>query len=225
MGLIGDIWDGVCEAASSVGEACRSVVDSIGNVVEKVKPFICEIPKLPVGVFELVAEIVVTVGKILDLFKTEDPEELGDKVLQGEDAGISLESCGNDFQEYKKRIDAFEPDPEKTAQTSKYDKLLAAGTFCEASLQEEYGFGLGTLVPFIAKNPQFCSPNRVAAWIKACNDIGASTDQIANYFRGEVHGKEASNVENNIFVATEARTGSDADPAQIKYEYRDKIEA
>lgn len=222
MSWFGDLCDGVREIGQKVCEACSSAVEAIGSVVEKVKPFISEISKLALDVLAPVVQIAVSVGNILGLFKTGNPEKLGDKVLQGQEAGVTLDSCGNSFEEYKRKIDDFEIDPEKTAQTSKYDKLIAAGTFSEASLQDEYGFGLGSLVPFMVKHPEFCAPDRVAGWIKACNEIGMSTDQIASYFRGETWGNEETNIEEKIFVATESQTGTETTPAQIKDEYRAK---
>jgi hypothetical protein len=188
---VGSFFSGCCRAVSSV---CRAVVDTAVSVVKGVGTFVSEVGKLALEPFKSVIGMVVRTCIKLGLINPkEKPEELGDKVLQAQEAGITPESCKN-YKEYAEKINNFKVDPEKSKQYSEIDKLMAAGVYCEGALIHKFGFGIGKMVPIIVKNPSFQNPDKLAAMFVACEKNNSSMDKMADYLSGNLKGKEREEV-------------------------------
>jgi len=78
---------------------------------------------LAVEALKIVANALVELCKLFGLIEEkEDPEKLGDKMIQAEDAGIYRDDFSTD-REYYEAIKNFDVDPEKSKQISQQDKL------------------------------------------------------------------------------------------------------
>lgn len=84
-----------------------------------------------------VAKAIATFASELGVTETKDPEELGDKVIQAEEEGITPENFET-YREYVQAVDNFEPDAEKSKQISEEDKLIRAADVSAKALEEKY---------------------------------------------------------------------------------------
>ena len=109
--------------ASAVGGAISKTVSGISrafNSVGKVFKSVTE------TTLEKVGSLLRGIGRFFRfLFENETLEERGDKVLQAKEEGIVPENFES-FEEYKKKIDEFKIDKEKSKRIDP-DKKFAAG--------------------------------------------------------------------------------------------------
>ncbi len=186
MGWISSAWEGI-------KSGCKAVVNTAIAATKSIATFVGEVVKLPIEPLRLVTGLIIKVCQMLGIIKTDEkPEELGDKVLQAHDKGITPESCEN-YEEYKKKIENFELDPEKSGKYDKIDKLISASVYCEGALIHKYGFGLGKLVPIIVKDASFQNPEKIFNLFKSCEKNNSTMDTMADYLNRDLRGSERVN--------------------------------
>lgn len=119
MGIIGTVIGGVC----SVARAACSIVKGLGG--------------LTLQGLKLVVNALVGVAKALGLIKPETKtEDLGDKAIQAEEAGIKPENFDT-YEEYVKAIEEFEVDPEKSKHISEEQKSMKAAEVSSGLILEK----------------------------------------------------------------------------------------
>ncbi len=188
MGFWSSVGDACSAVVSTVSSVCSAVVDTAVSVTKGIGTFVGEIGKLAIGAIKLVVGLIVKVCQVLGLIEAdEDPEELGDKVLQAQEEGITPESCEN-YEEYAKKIRNFKLDPEKSKKHSQVDKLVAAGVYSEGALINKYGFGLGKMMPLIVKDAAFQNPEKIANLFESCEKNNTTMDNMADYLGGNLRG-------------------------------------
>ena len=138
---------GVVSAALSITKA----VSVIGLAIEGLK---------------VVANALVNIGKALGLIRQDiEPEELGDKAIQAEEAGIRPENYRT-YEEYVKEIEQFEVDPEKSKQISEEAKQYKALELSAGLLAEKIPEADILSLMITAQTPNVLSPEKMAAMIE-----------------------------------------------------------
>lgn len=208
------LWDSVCSAVSScvsaVCSAASSVLSSIASVAGGVLSLAKVLPILPpqVEAFLLVVKVIDAVCKALGILgKDESTEDLGDRAMQADEAGIKPEKYTT-YQEYKADIDNFKLDPEKTAENKSEAKLaatMAAGLGVEFwAMEEKFGKGAGDLLTHVVKDGvaggNYFSKERLESFIEKVENV---TD-VAKYFSKSLSPDDNSRVEQKLVDADKA---------------------
>jgi len=146
-----------------------------------------------------VAKVLVSVGKSFGIIDgvEEKPSELGDQILQAEENGVTANSCSS-FEEYKAKVKNQRLDKEKSLKTTNLEKLSAATGYYVKSIENETNFDFGKeykLLPYIAKNQSFFTPDRLKSIITGFKETNYSADDIAKYFD-----KKSLNIEDSIKI-------------------------
>lgn len=90
------------------------------------------------GIINLVIKIFKSICEALGIIKPDEkPEEIGDKIIQAEEEGYKLEDFTN-YEEYKKFIDNFKLDPEKSQNITLEDKNRKFIEMCSIAMQNKY---------------------------------------------------------------------------------------
>jgi hypothetical protein len=170
------IWDSACSfvssVCSSVGSAISSAVSTAGALIEKVG-------SMAVEGLKGACSVLFNIGQALGFIKLDEkPEEMGDKILQAQDHGITLDSCDGDYDAYMEKIRNFKVDPEKSKSFSSNEKLAASAMVVGGKIEQHYGTSIAPLVPIMARLPEFMGNGR----LKSMLDSGLSVANIAKYF-------------------------------------------
>jgi hypothetical protein len=202
-------WSSVGSAISS---ACSSACSAVGSAFSSAASLIREVGSMAVEGLRSVANVICNIGKALGFMEQdEDPEDYGDKVLQAEEMGITLDSCDNDYDAYMEKIKNFKVDSEKSKTFSTDDKLRAASVVVGAKIEDHYGTSIGPLVPLMARLPEFFNGGR----LKGLLDAGMSVNKISDYFSSNLNRKEAAPVEADL-IKQESKSALGNDESQFR---------
>lgn len=170
MGIFAAIGAAVCAVAGAALSVARGI-GAIGLAVEGLR---------------VVVSAISGVCKALGLIREEiEPEELGDKAIQAEEAGIRPEKFDK-YEEYVKAVEEFEVDPEKSKSISQEEKLLKASELSSGLILEKMpGVQLGSVIEMGSRFPQIFSAEKIAAIVGTLkngetsfnNIVGALTNQ------------------------------------------------
>lgn len=110
---------------------------------------------------KIISKAIETIGKALGIIKVEDKiEDLGDRALQAEDEGITLDNFST-FEEYKEALEKFEIDPEKTKSNSMEAKERKFIEICAMGMKEQNpNLKVEEMLTFMDKYPNLFSPER-----------------------------------------------------------------
>lgn len=194
------------DACSWVSDAVSSVFSSVASVASGVLALAKVLPILPpqVEAFLLAVKVIDVVCKALGILDADDStEDLGDRVLQAEEAGIKPENFET-YQEYKAAIDSFELDPEKSDKYKPEEKV-AAGLGVEFwALEDKFGKGAGDLLTHMVKDGveggSYFSKERIDSFI----DKVESVADVAKYFSKTLSPDDESSVEQKLVDAEKA---------------------
>lgn len=160
MGFFGAICGAIGSALGAIGGALSSVLSVLGS-----------------GGLGLVGSLISAVINAL-VGDKEDPEELGEKVLQAEERGIGKQN-DESFSEARKRFDEFDIDPEKKHDR---DQALIAGLTYQIQCGAEKGIDITNYALGLAKLCQMglCSDNNKSVFenlqktssLNELNDLG-----------------------------------------------------
>lgn len=146
----------------------------------------------------IVVKLVTVVLEKLGLIDAKDnPEEMGDKMLQAEEQGITPENFDN-YDDYYKAIREFELDPEKSAsytEREKLDKYSATGL---AQIQDVLGDGaISFFTEVVTKlSPEFRdNSEKVQSYL---DSFKGNIDKLNSYFDGSLSNHAGSEVEKQI---------------------------
>ncbi|PKH07129.1 hypothetical protein [Moritella sp. Urea-trap-13] len=202
-------WSSVGSAISS---ACSSVCSAVSSFTSTAVNLVREVGNMAVEGLKSVANVICNIAKALGFMQVdEDPEEVGDKIIQAEEMGITLDSCEGDYEKYMENIRNFKVDPEKSKEISEKDKLVACSVVMGAQIEEHYGTSIAPLVPMMARMPEFFNGGR----LKSMLDAGLSISKVGDYFNSSLNRKEVASVEADL-VKQEAKTAPDSDDAQLR---------
>ena len=157
----------------------------------------------------------VALGKALGLIKPEtNVEDLGDKAIQAEEAGIKPEKFSS-YEEYMKKVEEFETDPEKSKKISESEKL-AKGIEVTASLTaEKYpDFPVEAFTKYAISNPQYFTAERMTEFGKLLKGSVDMAKTVFGYITGTEHNDKNIATAENILKGFEKTINpniSDAD--------------
>lgn len=183
-------WSSICSAVSSavssvcsfISSTASSMLSTVGALAAKVSPII-----------QAISIVIQVVGAICDLLKpNEQLPDKGEAVLQAAENGITLESCDNDFEEYKKRIEEFEIDP--TKKHSETECLVAGASYVIKGITEFSPYlrdfpDMLTLCYHGTKNQllgSFFSSERVKTLTELAQSMQVDIGKVKSYFDGSL---------------------------------------
>ncbi len=169
-----------------------------------------------VGLVCAVTAVAVGVGvcKKLGLIKREcKPEELGDRALQAyEKENIKPEDYRGRYDEYIKKIESIELDPEKSKEYSTEKKLKAAGAVVGFALQEHYGRDKG--VESFVKNElndeskkEFYTEDRTREYLDVCAETDTDMSKIGDYLDDRLDSMEETRAMGLKLLEAEKKLG------------------
>ena len=169
---------------------------------------------LPLPEIKIALEILQIALVLADIYLKEDPETLGDKMLQAEAEGIVPENFDT-YEEYLNEISNFELDPGKSenfTQEEKLQKFTALGLSLAAEKIGE------NVIPLILEVlPKFSEDFRTKARIEAyIKEFEGAFDKFADYFKDSsgLTLSEVKDIENKL-VDLEKKLNPDADTDSI----------
>lgn len=163
-----------------------SVCGAVGSLISGACSCVGKLFAGPIGIVLNVCVAVFQLCKALGLFKKENNvEELGDKRLQAEDAGIKLEDFKT-YDEYLKKIEEFEIDPEKSKKFTPEEKARAGAELMVASLTDKYKDPLlvESFVTYALTNNRFYTPERMGELGKLLLKDGDVLKNVVGFLTG-----------------------------------------
>lgn len=152
--MIGAILGAVAAIASAAVSVAK-VVGTIGLAIEGLK---------------VVVKALVSLCKALGLIEEDkEPEELGDKAIQYEEATGKKPEDFDSYEEYLKEVEEFEVDPERSKQISEEAKQLKAAEISTAVLMEKFPDLKPETLETILTTKNL-SPEKMAAYIGTMKD-------------------------------------------------------
>lgn len=179
--------------------------------------------KLGIKVLNALAKALTTFAEEMGIIETKDPEELGDKRLQAEEAGIKREDFET-FDEYAKVIDNFEIDREKALKTPVEEKLAKAAQHSLEALNNKYpNSDVINLANGALKNPEFYENSaRFAELAKLVNNDPEKVENIGKLLCGKLEGDEYYDMIDTI-VSAEQALSPDLSTQEIKEKIQDLL--
>lgn len=172
MGIFGSFFGAIGSVLGAIGGALSSALSVLGGPI--------------LGVF---GGIISSVISALTGDK-EDPEELGEKVLQAEEAGLG-KADDESFLDAKKRFDEFEIDPDKK---HNQDDVMRAGLGIQIQCAKENKFDITDFAVGVAKLGQ-CGllDEKSAGIIKQLGKIASPEElnDIGKMFAGSLESHDA----------------------------------
>lgn len=200
-------FSGVCSAISS---ACSAVCSSVSSTFNSVRSVFRDVTETT---FESFGRIMKAIGVILGIIRNDDSiESTGDKVLQAKEEGIVRERFTS-FDEYKKAIDAFEVDPEKSKKMSKKDKEAAGISYVTLGTTEKFGQDVLPLLTTVGRNPDVYTVGKVMSYIETFKAAGISMEKIDAFYNNQLSKHEISNVK-SLLLKSEINSGENIEIAK-----------
>lgn len=137
---------------------------------------------------KVLANAFIALGKALGIIKPETkPEELGDKAIQAEEAGIKPENFDS-YAQYVKAVEGFKVDPEKSKLIPEEEKLKKGITLTSALAAEKYpDFPMETFAKHIIANPQYFTEARMTEFGKLISGNLDMAKTVLGYMNGTEH--------------------------------------
>ena len=229
MGWFGDVCSSIgssisnaCSSiGSAIGSACSSVIGGISNMMNNAGSIFSALAvAIPItGALGKVVAALDIIGKILGVQEPdEDIEDMGDRAIQAQEAGISPENYAT-YQEYSTAIKNFELDPKKSAETSDLDKKLAGLATQAWAYEEKFGAdGVGLLTKTV-ESPDYFTGDRLASFLDKVEDIS----DVVQFFDGKLSASERDAVEDKLIEA-EKNINPDKSTANILKELNDNTQ-
>lgn len=206
MGFWSSVGSAISSACSSIGSAissaCSSVLSGISNVVSNSSTLLTALA-IAIPVSGALAKAIVaidTISRILGLLKpNETTEDIGERALQAQEAGISPEDYAT-YKEYVAAIKNFELDPKKSEQYSDTEKMLAGIGVQYWGFEEKFGVGAGDILTKTVESPDYFTGERLASFL----DKVESVSDVVKYFDGKLSSNERNAVEAKLVEAEKA---------------------
>ena len=202
-------FDSVCNFVSST---VSSVCSTVCTVVTSAANLVREVGSMAVEGIRGVAAVICNIGRALGFIEAgENPEELGDKIIQAQEQGITLDSCEGDYKAYMEKIRNFKVDPERSKTITENDKLVATSVVVGARIEDHYGTSIAPLVPLIGRMPEFFNGGR----LKSLLDSGMPVSKISDYFGSKLNLKQEVPIEAELIV-NEKKMAPNADQEKLR---------
>lgn len=215
---IKSVASGISSALSSVGINVGAAVNLLRTALEK------WVPQIGVAI-RVISICVEVVAKICGIMRqTETVAEIGERSLQADEHGITLESCNNDYKAYMKRLREFELDPRKAEERPEDEKLLAGCEVLEKGIEALYP-QMSTAAAWLvlARGASFFTPERLEAYAKMAKEQNMPFgESLGKFFMPPPDGHVGKKIFDFVYAAEKAFNPS-ATPNEIQKEF-DKVE-
>lgn len=201
---VGSAISSACSAVSCIGSALSSFASGVGSVIA--------------GVVSALAPVAEALGKFTSAFlqglgilkPDEKAEDLGERALQAAEKGITLDQFDN-FDSYVDALRNFELDPDKAANRSPVEKLVAGIGVGNVALERKFNAPPGSfdslwLLPMA--NPDYFTLDRMQSLV----NTGRFSGDVFAYLEKRLSAGDSSRFES----ALEACTGQFAPDASSK---------
>ena len=222
------IFSTIASVASAVCSAIATVATSVKPAVEAVASVLGPLSGKMLEAFKTVCTIIETIAKIFDIIpQSEALPEFGERVLQAEEQGITLESCNNDYQKYLEEIKKVEIDINATHDET---RQLAAGLCMAGKILEMKDSRLTIMNPdswkYLMMNPDFFK-ERLILYANMAQEKDVNLGDVINTFFGRSGSFSDSIRAKNFLFEAEQRLHPEVSGSNIKsiiLEARDFIE-
>ena len=188
--------------------------------------------KLAVKVLEVVSLGLDVADKFVGVMKnagviknTNTSEELGAKVLRGNELGLTPQNVKNweDYEKYMRSIDAIELTAEQKYDADK--KLAAANEFITGAMNLKYGqaHGVNNFLEEVNKNPDYYSGGRIEAYMDKAAQKNLNMENIGRYFDNKLDSLQDIRKTESVLLEAEkslgvdeSKTKSDFDAERVK---------
>lgn len=193
MGLFSAIGGFISNCVHAVGSALSSVSRGIANAASRLAPVLVKLSGGLGTALQAISIAVEVISVILKIIKPDEKvEDIGDRALQAEDQGITLDSCDNDFNVYMRKIHNLDLDTEKSIHNKEnYNALLAGCLTLEKGI-EKFSSKMATadIWPILALNPDFFTNARMKTYANLAMERGVTLSaMIKNYFLNGCDGR------------------------------------
>ena len=188
------LWSGICDFASStVSAVCSVVKNAVIPVARALAPVLTKVP----GAIGVIARVATMVFAVLDIFKPDEGvEEVGDRAIQAEEAGINRDRFEN-HDEYMEALRDFDLDPQRSEEITADEKLVVGLAIGGLGLEEKYKVnmeGMAQVWGLVAKNPTYFNADRIQALVEKGVDMKA----VADNFQGKLGPTQSDNLEKTL---------------------------
>ncbi len=200
MGLLSTIGTAISSAVSGIGNALSTVARSVGAALVTFGDTVSTLGKAlgpALGKVGLIINIIVTVveiaARIANLLQPQETvKDIGERALQAEEEGITLEACDNDFNAYMEKLRALKLDPEKSAQHRDWEHEAAGLLVLEKGLELCAPYLTSRAMwPLMCGNPQFFSKERLSSYAAFALESGMPLgESVAKYFSSQTPATE-----------------------------------
>lgn len=201
FGFLGVIVSGLSSALSVVGTLIPKIVGIVGTALQKLST-----------AFEVFFKVLGL------LTKDESMEEMGDRALQAEQDEhnpIKIEDFDS-HEKYLAAIREYELDPEKSALTTKDEKLHKAIEVMLAAAMSQYGEPMTEFGQIVMNNPEFYSKSeRLAEFANLISSDPQTFADIVNYIEHKAMSTEKKDATFDIIVEMERKVNPDAPDEEI----------
>lgn len=184
--FVGDIVSGIGRAFSGVASAIGEFVVSAGKAVGKILPVLGQWAGHIGTAVQIISLAIDIVSRIMHLIKDhETVPDLGERVLQAEEQGITLDTCGNDFDAYMEQLRKLKLDPQKAAaRQDKPDQWMAGCLLLEKGLSIKFPhMATAAMWPILARNPEFFTKERLETYANLARERDIPFgESVAKYF-------------------------------------------
>lgn len=190
MSWLSSLGSAISSACSSV---CSGIASVVGSGISRLAGALS--PVLAVAnIISAVVSVVDTIGRALGLWGQEETtEEIGDRALQAQEAGIRPEDYER-YADYIKEIRGLELDPEKSKTYTSAEKIMAGMGVCYWGLEDKYGKDTGDLLIHIAKDHEFFNDKRLGAYLDGVRSVA----EVARYFSGKLNPDDNARVRDDL---------------------------
>lgn len=194
---VGSICSSICSGIGSVcrtlGSAISSAAGKIAGLCSTVGPALTAISKIAACIpgFQGMAAVLANIGRvatviavIAGVFKQDERiEDIGERALQAEEQGVTLESCNGDFKAYMEKVRSMELDPEKMHEAG--EQVLAGCMVAEQGIRDANPkLSTISLFPLALLSPNLCSADRLAKWADIAQRMDMPLSSIAKFYLG-----------------------------------------
>ena len=195
--MCSSIGSAISSVCSSVGSAVRgfcnivsNAVSSIGNVastISVISKVLAVIPGMQTASAFLltISKVAAAIAVMCKVFSPDDNiEDIGERALQAEENGITLEKCENDFNKYMEKLRNMELDPNKKHDI---DECRLAGALVAEKGISLQNVGLSTkyLTPLILFKNGLVTEDKAVQWGHIAQKLGYSFADVAKFYLGD----------------------------------------
>lgn len=206
---------GICSslatAASSIGTAVKDCIPILGKWAGNIGFAV-----------QCIGIAIDVVSKICGLLRQDEKvTDIGERALQAEDYGITLDSCNKDFKTYMKKLREFTLDPQKAAARTETEQWLAGSLVLEKGIEQLFPqMSTRDMWPILARASGFFTKQRLDVYAQLAKERNLPFGEaLATFFMPPDNGHVSKNVRDYVWDA-EKRFNPSATPNQLHDEFK-----